>query len=74
MSVVIQDSYYNEPVGIVGDYMKAPVDTVEPDSTFTHWLSDLFISTDGVIPWCMKATVGQIPRRDVAAAVDYRDQ
>jgi CBS domain-containing protein len=29
MAVVIQDSYYNEPLGIVGDYMQAPVDTVD---------------------------------------------
>ena len=29
MSVVIQDSYYNEPLGIVADYMQAPVDTVD---------------------------------------------
>ena len=29
MSVVIQDSYYNEPLGIVADYMQEPVDTVD---------------------------------------------
>ena len=29
MAVVIQDSYYNEPLGIVGHYMQAPVDTVD---------------------------------------------
>ena len=31
MRVVIQDRYYNEPLGIVGDYMKTRVDTVDPN-------------------------------------------
>ena len=31
MRVVIQDSYYNEPLGIVGDYMKTRADTVDPN-------------------------------------------
>ena len=31
MQVFIQDSYYDENAGIVGDYMHAPVETVTPD-------------------------------------------
>ena len=55
MSVVIQDSYYNEPVGIVGDYMKAPVDTVAPKLDIFTLAERLFMSTDGVIPWYTRA-------------------
>ena len=76
MSIVIQDSYYNEPVGIVGDYMKAPVDTVAPNLDI-YTLAERFIHEhrrrypvvhEGKL-------VGQISRRDVlVAAVDYRDR
>ena len=31
MEVIIQDSYYDEAQGIVGDYMRTPVDTIDPD-------------------------------------------
>ena len=76
MSVVIQNSYYNEPVGIVGDYMKAPVDTVAPNLDI-YTLAERFIHEhrrrypvvhEGKL-------VGQISRRAVLmAAVDYRDR
>ena len=32
MPIVMQDSYYDESMGIVSDYMRSPVDTVEPDA------------------------------------------
>ena len=31
MEVVVQDSYYNENVGIVADFMQVAVEHVEPD-------------------------------------------
>lgn len=76
MRVVIQDSYYNEPLGIVGDYMKTRVDTVDPNlDIFT--LAERFIHEHRrrypVV--CQGKLVGQVSRRDVLhAAVDYRDR
>jgi len=31
MRIIVQDSYYDESMGIVGDYMRSPVDTVGPE-------------------------------------------
>lgn len=72
MSVVIQDSYYDEGMGIVADYMCTPVDTVDPD-TDIYSLAERFLKEhrrrypvvkDGKL-------VGQISRRDVLQA--FRD-
>jgi len=72
MSVVIQDSYYDEGMGIVADYMRTPVDTVDPD-TDIYSLAERFLKEhrrrypvvkDGKL-------VGQISRRDVLQA--FRD-
>jgi CBS domain-containing protein len=69
MAVVIQDSYYNEDAGIVADYMKAPVDTVDPECDI-YALAERFhrehrrrypVVKNGKL-------VGQISRRDVLRA------
>ncbi|MAD07922.1 MAG: CBS domain-containing protein [Gammaproteobacteria bacterium] len=76
MSVVIQDSYYNETLGIVADYMQAPVDTVDGNLDI-YTLAERFINEHRRrYPVVHEgALVGQISRRDVlVAALDYRNQ
>ncbi|MBX3705090.1 MAG: CBS domain-containing protein [Pseudomonadales bacterium] len=69
MEIVIQDSYYNEGQGIVADYMRTPVDTVDPDADI-YSLAERFVRErrrrypvvrDGKL-------LGQISRRDVLRA------
>lgn len=71
MDVIIQDSYYDESVGIVGDYMKSPVDTISPDLDI-YQLAERFskehrrrfpVVKDGKL-------LGQISRRDVLRAME----
>jgi CBS domain-containing protein len=71
MQVIVQDSYYDESMGIVGDYMRSPVDTVSPDMDI-YTVAEMFISqhrrrypvvSDGKL-------VGQISRRDVLKAME----
>ena len=74
IQVVVQDSYYNEPVGIVADFMRTNVETVTSD-TDIFTLAEKFIREHrrrypvvdrGVL-------VGQISRRDVLrAASEFR--
>lgn len=74
IQVVVQDSYYNEPVGIVADFMRANVETVTSD-TDIFTIAEKFIREHrrrypvvdrGVL-------VGQISRRDVLrAASEFR--
>ena len=72
LDVVMQDSYYGESGGVVADFMKSPVETVELDGDI-YSLAERFktshrrrfpVLQDGEL-------VGQISRRDVLrAAVD----
>lgn len=76
IQVVVQDSYYNEPVGIVADFMRSNVETVTSD-TDIFTLAEKFIREhrrrypvvdEGVL-------VGQISRRDVLrAASEFRPE
>jgi len=70
MAVVVQDSYYDESVGIVKDFMKHPVDSVSPDMDI-YTLAERFdkehrrrypVLQNGKL-------IGQISRRDVLRAV-----
>ena len=69
MEVVVQDSYYNENIGIVSDFMQEAVEHVDPDMDILN-LARRFVRNhrrrypvlqDG-------ALVGQISRRDVLQA------
>ena len=70
MSVVTQDSYYNEGMGIVADYMKTQVDTVDPDSDI-YALAARFMKEHRRRYPVVKGgkLVGQISRRDVLRAL-----
>lgn len=79
LGVVIQDSYYDQSGGVVADYMKSPVETVESNGDiyslaerFSHSHRRRFpVLQDGEL-------VGQISRRDVLRAaldmVEHRAQ
>ena len=69
MEVVVQDSHYNENIGIVSDFMQEAVEHVDPDMDILN-LAQRFVRNhrrrypvlqDGVL-------VGQISRRDVLQA------
>jgi len=69
MQVVVQDSYYDESIGIVADYMRRDVDTIDPEMDI-YTLAEKFIRehrrrfpvvSNGKL-------VGQISRRDVLRA------
>ncbi len=71
MQVVVQDSYYDESVGIVEDYMRTEVDVIDPDMDI-YTLAEKFVRehrrrypvvSNGKL-------VGQISRRDVLRATE----
>lgn len=71
LRVIIQDSYYDESIGIVSDYMRSPVDTVDPGMDI-YALAEKFtkehrrrfpVVSEGRL-------VGQISRRDVLRAAE----
>ena len=71
MQVIIQDSYYDESVGIVGDYMRTDVDTVDPNMDI-YTLAEKFIREHRRrFPVVSEGRlVGQISRRDVLRAAE----
>ncbi len=72
MRIIVQDSYYDESMGIVDDYMRSPVDTVGTELDI-YKVAEMFIekkrrrfpvvNADGKL-------VGQISRRDVLRAME----
>ena len=71
LHVIIQDSYYDESVGIVGDYMASPVETVDVNEDI-YSVAQMFVKqrrrrypvvSDGKL-------VGQISRRDILRAAE----
>ena len=69
MQVVVQDSYYDESVGIVADYMRRDVDTIDPDMDI-YTLAEKFIKEHRRrFPVVANGKLlGQISRRDVLRA------
>lgn len=71
MQIVIQDSYYDESVGIVGDYMKHPVDSVSPDMDIYTLAQRFDTEHRRRYPVVQNGKlVGQISRRDVLRAAE----
>ncbi|MCR9261569.1 MAG: CBS domain-containing protein [Pseudomonadaceae bacterium] len=71
MQVIVQDSYYDESVGIVGDFMHSPAEVVSPD-TDIYTLAERFIK-EGRRRYPVVSNgrlVGQISRRDVLRAAE----
>ena len=71
MEIIVQDSYYDESFGIVADYMRRRVDTIDPDMDI-YTLAEKFhkehrrrypVVRNGKL-------VGQISRRDVLQAAE----
>ena len=71
MQVVIQDSYYDENAGIVADFMKFPVDTVDANEDI-YSVAERFIR-EGRRRYPVLENgqlIGQISRRDILRAVE----
>ncbi len=71
MQVVIQDSYYDENAGIVADFMKFPVDTVDANEDI-YSVAERFIR-EGRRRYPVLDNgnlIGQISRRDILRAVE----
>lgn len=69
MQAFIQDSYYDESAGIVGDYMHAPVETVTPDMDIYSLAEQFRKARRRRYPVVKNGKlVGQISRRDVLRA------
>ena len=71
MQVIVQDSYYDEGVGIVADYLRTPVDTVDPEMDI-YTLAEKFIKEHRRrFPVVRNGKlVGKISRRDVLTAAE----
>lgn len=72
MEVIVQDSYYDESVGIVADYMRSPVDTIDPDMDI-YSLAERFQKEHRRRYPVVKngKLLGQISRRDVLRAAEH---
>lgn len=71
MQVIVQDSYYDESVGIVGDYMKTPVETVAPGMDIYELAEQFIREHRRRYPVVHEGRlVGQISRRDVLRALE----
>ena len=69
IEVVVQDSYYNENVGIVADFMQSEVEWVEPDMDIFTWAKRFTKRHRRRYPVLENGQlVGQISRRDVLRA------
>ena len=69
MPIVMQDSYYDESMGIVADYMKINVDTVPPDMDIYALAERFHKEHRRRYPVVVNGRlVGQISRRDVLRA------
>ena len=71
MQVIVQDSYYDESIGIVRDYMRTEVDTIDPDMD-VYTLAEKFIKEHRRrYPVVANGKLmGQISRRDVLRAAE----
>lgn len=71
MEIVIQDSYYDESMGIVADYMRTPVDTIDPDMDIYALAEKFHKEHRRRYPVVRNdKLVGQISRRDVLRAAE----
>ena len=72
MQVIVQDSYYDESMGIVADYMRGEVETVSPEVDI-YTLAEMFIKNHRrryPVVDSFGRLVGQISRRDVLRAAE----
>ena len=70
MAVIVQDSYYDEAMGIVADFMRSPVDTIEPDMDIYALAEKFHKEHRRRYPVVQHGKLlGQISRRDVLRAV-----
>jgi len=69
MQVIIQDSYYDEMAGVVGDFMRSPVDTVDAEADIYSLAARFHTEHRRRYPVVRHGQlVGQISRRDVLRA------
>ena len=71
MGVIMQDSYYGEAVGVVGDFMHSPVDSIPPDMDIYELAEKFMREGRRRYPVVREGKlVGQISRRDVLRAAE----
>ena len=69
IQVVVQDSYYDDPVGIVADFMQTQVESVDPDVDIFSLAQQFLAHHRRRYPVLENdCLVGQISRRDVLRA------